>query len=95
MSANWIRRIATLGSLGILLLLCTSCLGPGHATGRLYNFNRDFESKWAQEGMFIVLLPGYVVFSLGDHLVFNSVQWWTGENPIDPPDERSPSDFGL
>ncbi len=77
------------------VLVCTSCLGPGHATGRLYKFNRGFEHKWAQQGMFIVLLPGYVVFSIGDNLVFNSVQWWTGENPIDPPAGSGPSEFGL
>ena len=94
MSTIWIRAIARLGCLCVLLL-CASCLGPGHATGRLYKFNRSFENKWAQEGMFIVILPGYVLFSAGDNFVFNSVQWWTGENPIDPPDESSPSVFGL
>jgi hypothetical protein len=77
-------------------LLCTSCLGPGHATGRLYKFNRTaVENKWAQEGLFIVFLPAYVVTSFGDNIIFNSIQWWTGENPIDPPEGDGPSDFGL
>jgi hypothetical protein len=76
-------------------LLCTSCLGAGHATGRLYQYNQGFENKWAQEGMFLLMLPGYILTSAGDNLIFNSIQWWTGENPIDPPEDSGPSEFGL
>ena len=45
--------------------------------------------------MFILLLPAYVLTSTGDNFVFNSVYWWTGENPVDPPTEPGPSEFGL
>lgn len=76
-------------------LLCTGCLGAGHATGRLYQFNQSFENKWAQEGMFVLMLPGYVLTSVGDNFIFNSIQWWTGENPVDPPKESGASEFGL
>lgn len=94
MSTVWNRVIGAAALLG-LLLLCTSCLGPGHATARLYRFNQSFENKYAQEGMFLVMLPGYIVFSLGDNFIFNPIQWWTGENPIDPPKQPAPSEFGL
>ena len=94
MSQRRARRIVALACL-CTLFLCTSCLGPGHATARLYNFNRDFESKWAQEGMFVLLLPAYLLTSTGDNLIFNSVQWWTGDNPINPPEGLAPSEFGL
>jgi hypothetical protein len=77
------------------LLLGTGCLGPGHATGRLYKWNSSFEGKWSKQGMFIVCLPGYIVTSIGDNLIFNSWQWWTGENPVDPPESNQASDFGL
>ena len=76
-------------------LLCTGCLGPGHATGHLFKFNRSFENRWAQEGMFLVMLPAYVIFGIGDQLIFNSVYWWTGDNPIDPPEGSGPDEFGL
>ena len=89
------RKALAIGMVVVWGLLCTSCLGAGHATGRLYKYNRGFENKWAQEGLFVVLLPAYVCTSLGDNLIFNSIHWWTGENPIDPPEGSGPSEFGL
>ncbi len=79
----------------LAVVLCSGCLGPGHATARLHKFNRGFENKWAQEGMFLVTLPGYFVFSMGDNFIFNSVQWWTGDNPIDPPEGDGLADVGF
>ena len=72
----------------MLLLMAPACLGPNHATARLGNWNvTEFEGKWAQEGMFLVLFIPYVLFSVGDMLIFNPIQWWTGENPIVRPDQ--------
>jgi hypothetical protein len=89
MRKSWLVMVAVCG------LLCTSCLGPGHATARLYQYNQEFENKWAREGLFIAFLPGYIFTSLGDNLIFNPIQWWTGENPVDPPEAHGPSEFGL
>ena len=94
MRNGWVRSMIGAGGL-CALLLCTSCLGPGHATGRLYKYNRGFESKWSQQGMFLLMFPGYVVFSAGDQLIFNPIQWCSGENPIDPPEGSGPADSGL
>lgn len=94
MKTEGLRRRTALGLLSLLLVL-GGCLGPGHATARLYDVNQRVENKWAREGVFLVFLPGYLVCSLGDNLIFNSVQWWTGENPIDPPQRQTPSEFGF
>ena len=88
------RRVATLGATCALLLF-TGCLGPGHATGRLYRWNDSFEGKWSRQGIFLVALPGYLVTSIADNLIFNSWQWWTGVNPIDPPEKPRGGEFGL
>ena len=78
-----------------LLCVCSGCLGPNHATGRLARFNDDIDNRWAKQGTFMVLLPGYLLFSVGDNLVFNAIYWWTGDNPVDLPDDESgPEDFG-
>ncbi len=69
-------------ALGALLFLAPGCLGPQHATGHLAKWNMEFENKWAREGVFLLVFPGYVLTGVGDILIFNSVQWWTGENPI-------------
>jgi len=91
------RLRRTTAAVGLLaLFLVTGCLGAGNATARLYQVNRRVENKWAREGVFLVLIPGYLVCSLGDNLIFNPIQWWTGEHPIDPPSEKTtPNDFGF
>ena len=79
-----------------VLSVCTACLGPNHATGRLGQFNGKIENKWARQGAFMLMLPGYVLFSVGDNLVFNPIFWWTGNNPVDPPKAGSgPDEIGI
>lgn len=78
---------AMAGALAVLALT-TSCYGPFNATRRLHEWNGDVsENKWAVEGMFllVVIIPVYGVFMLGDAIIFNSIEFWGGENPIDPP----------
>jgi hypothetical protein len=95
MKMEGLRKATALGGL-LALLVLVGCLGPGHATARLYDVNMGIENKWAREGVFLAFLPGYLVCSLGDNLIFNSIQWWTGDNPIDPPEKRTvPSEYGL
>lgn len=89
------RKFRVIALVALFGLLCTSCLGPGHATARLYQVNNEVENKWGREGLFLLFIPAYVVTSLGDNLIFNSIQWWTGENPIDPPKRTGPSEFGV
>jgi hypothetical protein len=70
--------------LGVLM---SGCFGPFNLTKRLYDWNGDFHGEWAQEGMFLVLaiLPAYALCMLGDAIIFNSIEFWGGNNPIDPP----------
>jgi len=71
----------------VALLFCTSCLGPNHATGHLFKWNNTlFENKWGNEAVFFFALPVYALFSIGDVLIFNSIQWWSGNNPISRPE---------
>ena len=79
-------------TLALAVLFCfAGCLGPNHAVGHLYQWNDSFENKWAKEGIFIVTFPGYLLFAVGDALIFNSIQWWSGENPISRPGTDGPS----
>ena len=81
------RRIRAWHGLALAALLaCSSCLGPNNAVANLAKWNSEVDGKWGNEAVFVVLLPVYAIFSLGDVLIFNSIQWWTGDNPIDAPD---------
>ena len=69
-------------------LLLSGCYGPFNLTRRLYNWNGQAgTTKWEREFVFLLLaaLPVYELTTLGDAIVFNSMEFWTGNNPVDPP----------
>lgn len=78
-------------SLGLALgagMLATSCFGPFNAVRQVHAWNDDVSTnKWAKEGVFLVIswIPVYGVAMLGDVLIFNSIEFWGGTNPIDAP----------
>lgn len=75
------------GLLG-LSLLTTSCLGPNNAFNSLNHWNHNVsESKWVNELVFLglIIIPVYPLFLWGDYIIFNSIEFWGGENPIAPP----------
>ena len=68
--------------------LLSGCYGPFNATRSLHKWNGEIsESKWAVEGVFLAasIIPVYGLFVIGDALIFNSIEFWGGKNPIDPP----------
>jgi len=72
----------------VLGLLVSGCYGPFNLTRRLYNWNGQVgPGKWEKEFVFIILawVPVYELAGLGDAIVFNSMEFWTGKNPVDPP----------
>ncbi len=68
-----------------LALVTSGCYGPFSLTRKLHTWNGQVGAKWEREFMFIVLawLPVYGIAVLGDAIVFNSMEFWTGKNPID------------
>jgi len=67
--------------------VASGCFGPFNLTRRLYHWNEDVGQKWEREIAFLLLAltPVYGVTTLADALVFNSIEFWTGDNPVDPP----------
>ncbi len=69
------------------MLAMSGCYGPFNLTRRLYQWNGQINGKWEKEFVFILLAwaPVYGLAILGDGVVFNSMEFWTGKNPVDPP----------
>ena len=86
----WKTKSAALVALLAVLLLTAGCLGPNNAQGQLAKWNKELDGKWGNEVAFVLLLPVYAVFGVGDLLLFNSWQWWTGHNPISSPADPNP-----
>lgn len=81
------RHLRLVSAVLAISVLCSGCFGPFNLTRRLYQWNEQVGTKWEREFMFIVLVwvPVYGVAGLADAIVFNSMEFWTGKNPVDPP----------
>nr|NQU93985.1 DUF3332 family protein [Bacteroidota bacterium] len=72
-------------SLASIILLQTGCIGSFQLTSNLYNWNKtEVGGKWGQELVFLafVIIPVYEVTLLADGLVLNTIEFWTGDNPL-------------
>ena len=68
--------------------LSAGCLGPNHLHDNLRNWNATAtDMNWLNEIIFLVLtiIPVYGICMFADVLIFNTVDYWGGENPIDAP----------
>ena len=68
----------------ILCFLVSGCTGSFNLTRKVYNMHRSQSDKWADELTFlvVVLIPVYSFATFVDAIVFNSIEFWTGENPV-------------
>ena len=67
-------------------LLSSSCVGNFKLFNKLAAWNvKQFENKWLAELVYLGLsfIPVYGICFLADALVFNSIEFWTGKNPIE------------
>ncbi len=71
-----------------VLLLCsvslTSCIGSFRLTRSVLKWNNQVGSKFINEIVFFAfwVLPVYEVTALADILVLNSIEFWSGKNPL-------------
>ena len=85
------RSHTMLAGLLAAAVLASGCYGPFNLTRRLYQWNGQVGDKWEKELVFLLLvaLPVYQLTTFGDAVVFNSMEFWTGNNPVDPPMKKS------
>ena len=81
-------RTARVTAMAVALAMASAgCFGSFTLTRKLYHWNDQVsQDKWIREIIFIVLAwtPVYSLVGLGDAIVFNSIEFWTGKNPIEP-----------
>jgi len=69
------------------LMSLQGCVGGGNGfvvTKKLYNWNSRLGNKWVNEIVFLimVIIPVYGIAVLVDGIILNSVDFWTGSNPL-------------
>lgn len=65
-------------------MMCTSCIGSFTLTNKLLTWNQNISNKAVNEIVFFAfwVLPVYEVSALADVLVLNSIEFWSGDNPV-------------
>ncbi len=80
------KRYFTVGAILLCAgsLLFSSCIGSFSLTNKLLSWNNQVGSKFVNELVFIAfwILPVYEVSALADVLVINTIEFWSGSNPV-------------
>lgn len=65
-------------------LMFSSCIGSFSLTNKLLSWNKGVSNKFVNELIFFGfwVLPVYEVCALADVLVLNSIEFWSGSNPV-------------
>lgn len=65
-------------------MMMSSCIGSFSLTNKLMDWNNQIGSKFVNELVFIAfwIVPVYEISALADVLVINSIEFWSGENPV-------------
>ena len=72
------------------LTVTTACYGPFNLTKNVYHWNSgikgsgEVNDKWMKEIVFfgMIVVPVYMFSALLDAFIFNSIQFWSGDNPV-------------
>ncbi|MCD8310458.1 MAG: DUF3332 domain-containing protein [Prevotellaceae bacterium] len=64
--------------------LCSSCIGSFGLHHRLIEWNENIGNKFVNELVFVAMyiIPVYEVSYIADILVINSIEFWSGSNPM-------------
>lgn len=75
--------VALILTLGCSIML-TSCIGSFALTNKVLAWNKQVGSKFVNELVFFAfwILPVYELSAIADVLVINSIEFWSGSNPV-------------
>lgn len=65
-------------------VIFSSCIGSFGLTNKLLDWNKSIDSKFVNELVFIAfwIVPVYEISAIADILVLNSIEFWSGDNPV-------------
>ena len=78
------KKVSTLAVAAILAVSLQGCYGSFALTKKLPKWNGSVGNKFVNELVFLaaVILPVYSITTLVDGVILNSVEFWSGKNPI-------------
>ena len=65
-------------------MMFTSCIGSFQLSNKVLAWNKQVGNKFVNELVFFAfwILPVYEITGIADVLVFNSIEFWSGSNPV-------------
>ncbi len=77
------KKVSVVLTLAVALLL-SSCIGSFKLTNSVYDWNKSVGDKFVNEVVFLAcnIVPVYSVTLLIDGLILNSIEFWSGNNPM-------------
>ncbi len=88
--SRWMRLIAM--SMALLFAASSfSCYGKFQLTRKIYTWNGTLGNKWVNSIVMwvLIIIPVYGIGSFVDLLILNTIEFWTGSNPMSMgPDEK-------
>jgi hypothetical protein len=62
--------------------LSAGCFGKFQLTRKLYEINQSIDEKYVRSAVTWIFVIPYAVTGLLDFVLFNVIEFWTGENPV-------------
>ncbi len=79
------KRIFSVAAVALVgTLLFSSCIGSFSLSKKVLAWNQTIDNKFVNEVVFVALwiVPVYEVCAIADILVINSIEFWSGSNPV-------------
>lgn len=83
MSKVAVKKVAMVAVVASLTTTLSACVGSNAVTDKVMQFNLEVvDNRYARGGVNILLFPVYALTLAVDVVVFNSLEFWTGKNPL-------------
>jgi hypothetical protein len=78
------RLTALLVSMSLAMLTLQGCYGKMALTKKVYAVNGEVNDKFVRSLVtwVFIIVPVYGVSALADFVLFNTIEFWTGKNPV-------------
>ncbi len=68
----------------VSIFMLSGCYGKFNLTRKVYNINGSVDNKFLRSAVTwaFIIIPVYGIAALLDFILFNTIEFWTGSNPI-------------
>lgn len=79
-----IKKIVVLMLVATMAVMSVGCYGSFNLTKKVYNWNGSLGNKWVVELVFLAcyVVPVYSIAGFIDVVILNTIEFWTGNNPM-------------